>query len=88
MGMFLWRWGEYFTEAWSSEPAGDTMVEFHHRPLDVILSTASRSGWSLDQMVERGLSARTVARFPEYVGQEHIPRIAGFRWVKRAGGAP
>jgi len=81
-GEILWRWGKYFTRGSSSEPAGEATVEFHHRPLDAILSAASRSGWSLDQMVERGLSARTVARFPEYVGQEHIPRIAGFRWTK------
>ncbi len=83
----LWRWGQYFSEGSSSEPAGDATVEFHHRPLDAILSAASQSGWSLERMVERGLSAETIARFPEYIGQEHVPRLAGFRWIRRAEGA-
>ncbi|MCL1599613.1 MAG: class I SAM-dependent methyltransferase [Actinomycetia bacterium] len=85
-GEILWRWGSYFTEGSSSEPAGEATVEFHHRPLNTILSAASRSGWALEQMVERGLSAQTVARFPEYIGQEQIPRIAGFRWVRQSTG--
>ena len=84
-GETLWRWGAYFSQGSSCEPAGEGTVEFFHRPLAEIISTASRAGWSLERMVERGLSARTIARFPEYVGQENIPRLAGFRWVRSPG---
>ena len=27
-----------------------------------------------------GLSKETISRIPEYVGQEHVPRLAGFKW--------
>ena len=79
-GDVLWRWGSYFTPGSSSEPAGDGIVEFFHRPMGDLLTCAARSGWVLEEMVERGLSAETITRIPAYVGQEHIPRIAGFRW--------
>jgi len=84
-GEVLWRWGTYFEEGSSREPAGEGTIEFFHRPVDEIVSAASTAGWSLEHMVETGLSAKTIARFPEYVGQENIPRLAGFRWVRRLG---
>jgi SAM-dependent methyltransferase len=84
-GEVLWRWGAYFRAGSSREPAGEGTVEFFHRPVDAIVSAAWDAGWSLERMLETGLSARTIARFPEYVGQENIPRLAGFRWVRRLG---
>jgi SAM-dependent methyltransferase len=84
-GEVLWRWGRYFSEGSSSEPAGEGTVEFFHRPVDALVSGAAAAGWTLERMVETGLSARTIARFPEYVGQENIPRLAGFRWVRSPG---
>ena len=79
-GQMLWRWGTYFEPGSSTEPAGDGVVEFFHRPVADILTVAAGAGWILEEMIERGLSEETIARIPGYVGQEHVPRLAGFRW--------
>jgi ubiquinone/menaquinone biosynthesis C-methylase UbiE len=79
-GQVLWRWGTYFEPGSSTEPAGEGSVEFFHRPVADLLTSAARSGWMLEEMIERGLSEETIARIPGYVGQEHVPRLAGFRW--------
>jgi ubiquinone/menaquinone biosynthesis C-methylase UbiE len=79
-GQVLWRWGTYFEPGSSTEPAGEGSVEFFHRPVADLLTSAARSGWMLEEMIERGLSEETTARIPGYVGQEHVPRLAGFRW--------
>ena len=76
----LWRWGSYFERGSSTEPAGDGVVEFFHRPMDALLTSAAEEGWALDRMIERGLSKETVARLPQYEGQEQIPRLLGVRW--------
>ncbi|MCL1594347.1 MAG: class I SAM-dependent methyltransferase [Actinomycetia bacterium] len=81
-GEVLWRWGTYFLPGSMPEPAGDRTIEFFHRPMADLLSAAAAEGWALEALIERGLSPRTIARFPEYMGQEHFPRIAGFRWEK------
>lgn len=81
----LWRWGTYFAEGSSTEPAGDGVVEFFHRPMDELLTSAASKGWILERMIERGLSDETVARIPFYAGQQHIPRLLGVRWIKAAG---
>ncbi len=81
-GEVLWRWGTYLSEGSSFEPAGPRTVEFHHRPVGELLTAAAVAGWSLDRMIERGLSAETISRYPGYVGQEDIPRLAGFRWKR------
>jgi SAM-dependent methyltransferase len=80
----LWRWGSYFKEGSSTEPAGDGVVEFFHRPMDVLLTSAAEQGWMLDRMIERGLSDETVKRIPSYEGQEDIPRLLGVRWKRAA----
>lgn len=80
----LWRWGAYFSEGSSTEPAGDGVVEFFHRPMDELLTSAAAQGWVLERMIERGLSDETVARIPFYAGQQHIPRLLGVQW-RRAG---
>lgn len=79
-GEVLWRWGTYFEPGASEEPAGDRTVVFHHRSLGDIMSAAAAAGWALESLVERPLSEATVAEMPGYVGQESIPRLAGFRW--------
>lgn len=76
----LWRWGSYFTQGSSTEPAGEDVVEFFHRPMDALLTSAADRGWMLERMVERGLSDEAVARMPSYKGQESIPRLLGVRW--------
>jgi SAM-dependent methyltransferase len=86
-GEILWRWGSYFTEGSSTEPAANGVVEFFHRPMDALLTSAAKEGWLLDRMIERGLSGATVAQLPQYEGQEHIPRLLGVRW-RRAMGHP
>jgi SAM-dependent methyltransferase len=83
----LWRWGAYFYEGSSTEPAGDGVVEFFHRPMDELLTSAAATGWVLERMIERGLSDETVARIPFYAGQQHIPRLLGVRW-RRATSTP
>jgi SAM-dependent methyltransferase len=83
----LWRWGAYFSEGSSTEPAGDGVVEFFHRPMDELLTSAAAEGWMLERMIERGLSDETVARLPLYAGQQHIPRLLGVRW-RRATSTP
>lgn len=79
-GQTLWRWGTYFEPGSSTEPAGDGTVEFFHRPVADLLNAAADAGWELEMMIERGLSPETIARIPGYIGQEHVPRLAGFRW--------
>jgi ubiquinone/menaquinone biosynthesis C-methylase UbiE len=81
-GQILWRWGRYFLSGSSTEPAGTGSVEFFHRPVADLLTAAARSGWMLEEMVERGLSPETIRRIPGYIGQEHVPRLAAFRWKR------
>ena len=84
----LWRWGTYFVEGSSTEPAGDGHVEFFHRPMADLVNSAASSGWTLSRMIERGLSDETIARIPSYVGQEQIPRLLGIRWIRSEPSAP
>jgi SAM-dependent methyltransferase len=82
-GEVLWRWGTYFSQGTSEEPAGATKVTFHHRPLGQLLTEAAGAGWGLETLKEQPLSPATVARLPSLVGQEHMPRLAGVRWRRR-----
>ena len=79
-GEVLWRWGAYFTQGTSHEPAGGRSVAFHHRPMGELLNSAARNGLYLEVFQERGLSPRSVARDPGLAGQEHFPRLLGVRW--------
>jgi len=81
-GEILWRWGTYFADGSSTEPAGDGQVEFFHRPIASLLSSAAAHSWALDRLIERGLSAETIARIPFYEGQDQIPRLLGVRWTR------
>jgi SAM-dependent methyltransferase len=82
-GEILWRPGSYFGRGYSDEPAGKEKVRFYHRTLSALLSAASEAGWDLRKLVEAGISSRQIERYPEYAGQEHIPRILGARWSRR-----
>ena len=84
-GEVVFRWGDYFGEGSSTEPAGDRELRFYHRSIGRLLSAAAEAGWSLQRLEERGLSAATIARYPGYSGQQHIPRILGATWVLRVG---
>lgn len=81
-GEILWRWGRYFLEGSSTEPAGERQVEFFHRPMAELLNSAAGHGWSLDRVIERGLSTETIDRNPSYQGQEQVPRLLGVRWTR------
>ena len=81
-GEVTWRWGSYFIESVTAEPAGPGHVLFHHRPLSALVNVAARHGWKLDTLVERPASAATIARIPALAGQEHMPRLVGIRWSK------
>ena len=79
-GEVLWRWGAYFEKGSALEHVGPRDVRFFHRPIGALLSNAADAGWSLERLVERGLSEDIVRRVPGYEGQEGIPRLIGIRW--------
>ena len=79
----LWRPGIYFGRGYSDEPAGRRKVRFYHRTLSALLNAASDSGWDLRRVTESGISPAQVARYPQYAGQEQIPRLLGLRWKRR-----
>ncbi len=79
-GEVLWRVGTYLEVGYTDQPAGRGTVRFHHRPLGVLLGAAAEAGWTLEAMEERGVSRDQIDRVPTLAGQEHIPRLAGFRW--------
>ncbi len=78
-GEVLWRWGRYFDEGASREPAGSGWVDFHHRSLGELLTTAADAGWRLERMIERSLSSEGD---PLLEAQEQVPRLVGMRWSR------
>ena len=82
-GEVLWRPGRYFDHGYTDEPAGESVIRFHHRPLGELISDASAAGWDLTRMVESGVTASQVEKYPPLAQQRHIPRLLGVRWVKR-----
>jgi SAM-dependent methyltransferase len=81
-GEILWRWGDYFKPAPVALPAADREVVFYHRPLGDLLNAAAAARWSLDKLVERGLSQAAITAVPDYAGQEQMPRLLGVRWLR------
>jgi len=79
-GEVLWRWGRYLSTGQVPQDLDDQRVVLHHRPMGEVLDAAAESGWRLERLIERGPSAQTLARFPEYRGQEHTPTVLGCRW--------
>ncbi|MFN2487482.1 MAG: class I SAM-dependent methyltransferase [Acidimicrobiia bacterium] len=82
-GESLWRTGTYFGRGFSDERAGKGKVRFYHRTMADLLNSASAAGWDLRSMSESGISQRQMERFPEYAGQQQIPRVLGIRWELR-----
>ncbi|MGI8516979.1 MAG: class I SAM-dependent DNA methyltransferase [Acidimicrobiia bacterium] len=82
-GEILWRTGAYFGKGFSDEPAGKAKVRFYHRSMAHLLNAASNAGWDVRYLSESGISQRQMERFPEYAGQEQIPRLLGIRWEQR-----
>ncbi|MGH8928877.1 MAG: class I SAM-dependent methyltransferase [Acidimicrobiia bacterium] len=82
-GEMLWRPGTYFGRGKSVEPAGKQKVTFYHRTMADILNAAADTGWQLERLEERGISAEQIERIPDYAGQEHIPRTLGVRWRRK-----
>jgi SAM-dependent methyltransferase len=79
-GEVLWRWGQYHARGSSHERAGERSVEFFHRPIDDLVTSAAAGGWCLEMMVERPLSSAAIEGEPGYLGQDAIPRLLGVRW--------
>lgn len=79
-GEVLWRWGDYLQPGHITQAAGEHTVVLHHRPLGELLTAAADAGWRLDRLVERGASAATRARYPDYYGQADVPVLLGVRW--------
>ncbi|MEX2251153.1 MAG: class I SAM-dependent methyltransferase [Acidimicrobiia bacterium] len=71
-GEVLWRPGDYLSEGFSDEPAGEVTVRFHHRPISSLLNAAASVGWSLERMVE--------TPHHELGDQAGIPRLMACRW--------
>jgi SAM-dependent methyltransferase len=82
-GEVLYRTGSYFGRGHTDEPAGSKKIRFYHRTTADIMNVAFRAGWDLEAMEESGLSQAQLARYPDYVGQEQIPRLLGIRWRRR-----
>ena len=81
-GEVLWRWGTYLLDSIAAEPAGSGSIVFHHRPMAAVLNAASGAGWQLDRMIEAGAGPLTIERIPALAGQEHMPRLVGWRWSR------
>jgi hypothetical protein len=84
-GETLWRPGEYFGTGWTDEPAGDGVIRFHHRTMGELLTSAADAGWSLEHMIEVGVTDEQVERTPWLADQRNIPRLLGCRWVNSSG---
>ncbi len=81
-GEILWRWGDYLSPGQLVQIVEQQQVVLFHRPMGELLSAAADAGWRLDRLAERAPSAQTIARFPEYRGQEQIPTVLGCRWIR------
>jgi SAM-dependent methyltransferase len=73
-GEVLWRSGGYFETGFTDEPAGGSMVRFHHRSMADLLNSAADSGWMLEHVVEQP--------HHELLDQSGIPRLLACRWSK------
>lgn len=81
-GEILWRWGTYLEPGRIEQELGDHAVVLHHRPLGDLLTAVAEAGWRLEQLVERGPSAATRARYPDYFGHTNVPVLLGARWTR------
>ena len=78
-----WRFGSYFDDGSTLEPAGDANVEFVHRSMSTLLNMAARHGWSLERMEEQGVGAGAAERDPLLAKHGDIPHLLAVRWRLR-----
>jgi len=76
-GEVFWRPGTYLTSSPTLERAGDHTVTFHHRPLGALLTTAARSGWVLEELIETDAAGYSAAP-----AQSGVPTLLAARWVR------
>jgi len=79
-GEVLWRWGPYFESGSSQQAAGEAAITFHHRTMAELLTTAADNGWRLERLIERRMSASSLAKLPWLKGHEHFPLMLGALW--------
>lgn len=79
-GELFWRPGRYLGSGFTEEPAGDGVVRFYHRSMSALLNAAADAGLTLEQIEERGVSDRQIARDPGYEGHQHHAKLLGCRW--------
>ncbi len=79
-GEILWSWGRYLDPGPIEQDLGGHSVVLHHRPFGDLLTAAADTGWRLERLVERGPSAETLERYPEYRGQRQVPVLLGAVW--------
>ena len=80
----FWRFGRYLSRGRSVEPAGDRTVEFHHRPVGVLLTAAAAAGWNLEEVREQGVVPETAARDHLLGRHGDIPHLMALRWRRSA----
>ncbi len=79
-----WRIGAYLTEDVSLEEiAPGIMLPFVHRPLSRYVNTMADNGLALERMLEPAPPAGFLARAPEYVEAQAIPRLLVLRAQRR-----
>ena len=79
-----WRIGAYLTEDVSLEQiAPGIMLPFVHRPLSRYVNTMAENGLALVRMLEPPPPAGFLARAPEYVEAQAIPRLLVLRAQRR-----
>jgi SAM-dependent methyltransferase len=81
-GEVLWRWGDYFGEGATTEPAGEGEIRFHHRSTARYLNAASQAGWRLERIIEQPVGEERARRDPLLALQTDIPRLMGIRWSR------
>lgn len=81
-GEVLWRFGNYLEAGLTRDPAGRSVITFHHRPLGQLLTSAAKTGWRLERMVEQAAGEAAIQATPELAQQRHIPRLLGARWSR------
>ena len=79
-GEMLWRWGDYFSSGVTTEPAGAGEIDFHHRSLQDLLTTAAGTRWSLRTLIERPVGEERAAADPLLGAQRRLPRLLGVGW--------
>jgi SAM-dependent methyltransferase len=87
-GEIYWRFGGYFEQGSTVEPAGGRHVEFVHRSMATLLNGAAAHGWSLEHMEERGVGAAAAARDPLLARHGDIPHLLAVRWRLHAPADP